>query len=210
MCSPRRKRGSSPIPARRLDSRLRGNDVSLGPPRRQGVPVLARHIAWVTARAGMTCSPVVDPRGDGEEAHAIIPAAMPGLGAEGFRGIFLYLSAAFGAFLVALWLSLVFWTWRDIRARSQDRFLRLLAPLLVLLLNLPGVIVYLILRPRLTLEEEYERALEEEALLALWTAARAPVEPVSVLRDAGSACQERSPGRRSLSGRDLNLHQPSG
>ena len=106
------------------------------------------------------------PRGDGEEAHAIIPAAMPGLGAEGFRGIFLYLSAAFGAFLVALWLSLVFWTWRDIRARSQDRFLRVLAPLLVLLLNLPGVIVYLILRPRLTLEEEYERALEEEALLS--------------------------------------------
>jgi RNA polymerase subunit RPABC4/transcription elongation factor Spt4 len=91
---------------------------------------------------------------------------MPGLGAEGFRGLFLYFTAAFGAFLVALWLSLVFWTWRDIRARSQDRFLRVLAPLLVLLLNLPGVIVYLLLRPRLTLEEEYERALEEEALLS--------------------------------------------
>ena len=101
-----------------------------------------------------------------QRPHAIIPAAMSGFGLEGFRGVFLYMSAAFGAFLVALWLSLVFWTWRDIRARSQDRFLRVLAPLLVLLLSLPGVIVYLILRPRLTLEEEYERALEEEALLS--------------------------------------------
>src|SRR3990172_12300166 len=135
-------------------------------PRGSGGPVLSRHVAWIPACAGMTFSPVVGPRGDGEEAHAIIPAAMPGLGAEGFRGIFLYLSAAFGAFLVALWLSLVFWTWRDIPALSQHRFLRVLAPLLVLLLNLPGVIVYLILRPRLTLEEEYERALEEEALLS--------------------------------------------
>src|SRR3990172_3576898 len=96
---------------------------------------------------------------------AIIPAAMPNLGLESLGGLFLYFSAAFGAFLVALWLSLAFWTWRDIRARSNDRFLRVLAPLLVFLLSLPGVIVYLILRPRLTLEEEYERALEEEALL---------------------------------------------
>jgi RNA polymerase subunit RPABC4/transcription elongation factor Spt4 len=88
----------------------------------------------------------------------------PGL--ETLGGIFLYLSSAFGAFLVALWLSLVYWTWRDMRARSHDRFLRVLAPLLVLLLNLPGILLYLVLRPRLTIEEEYERALEEEALLA--------------------------------------------
>jgi RNA polymerase subunit RPABC4/transcription elongation factor Spt4 len=32
-------------------------------------------------------------------------------------------------------------------------------------LNLPGVLVYLILRPPRTLEEEYQRTLEEEALL---------------------------------------------
>jgi len=91
---------------------------------------------------------------------------MPGPGLESLRSLFLYLSAAFGAFVVALWLSLVFWTWRDIRARTNDRFLRVLAPLLVLLLSLPGVLVYRILRPRQTLEEEYERALEEEALLS--------------------------------------------
>jgi RNA polymerase subunit RPABC4/transcription elongation factor Spt4 len=85
---------------------------------------------------------------------------------DSLGGLFLYFSAAFGAFLVALWISLVFWTWRDIRARSHDRLLRVLAPLVVLVLSLPGVIVYLILRPPRTLEEEYQRALEEEALLA--------------------------------------------
>ncbi|MCL4530589.1 MAG: zinc ribbon domain-containing protein, partial [Chloroflexi bacterium] len=37
--------------------------------------------------------------------------------------------------------------------------------LLVAVLNLPGVLVYLILRPTRTLEEEYQRTLEEESLL---------------------------------------------
>ena len=36
---------------------------------------------------------------------------------------------------------------------------------MVALLNLPGVLVYLILRPARTLEEEYQQTLEEEALL---------------------------------------------
>lgn len=70
-----------------------------------------------------------------------------------------------GAFLAALWVSLVIWTYRDVRARARDPLVRILAVLLVGLLNLPGVLVYLILRPRNTLEEEYQRTLEEEALL---------------------------------------------
>jgi RNA polymerase subunit RPABC4/transcription elongation factor Spt4 len=74
--------------------------------------------------------------------------------------------AAWGAaFLVALWLSLIFWTYRDIRARARDPFTRILAVIIVTLLFLPGLVVYLILRPRQTLEDEYQHALEEEALL---------------------------------------------
>lgn len=69
------------------------------------------------------------------------------------------------AFLAALWLSLIFWTNRDIRKRSRDRVSRILSILLVTLLFLPGFLVYLVLRPPRTLEEEYQRALEEEALL---------------------------------------------
>jgi RNA polymerase subunit RPABC4/transcription elongation factor Spt4 len=51
------------------------------------------------------------------------------------------------------------------RARHRDRLVHILAALMVALLNLPGVLVYLILRPARTLEEEYQQTLEEEALL---------------------------------------------
>lgn len=77
----------------------------------------------------------------------------------------LVLTAFGGAFLAALWVSLVVWTYRDIRSRARDPLVQVLAALLVAILNLPGVIVYLVLRPPRTLEEEYQRTLEEEALL---------------------------------------------
>lgn len=69
------------------------------------------------------------------------------------------------AFLTALWLSLLIWTYRDIRSRTRDAFARILAVLVVAVLFLPGILVYLILRPPRTLEEEFEQTLEEEALL---------------------------------------------
>jgi len=69
------------------------------------------------------------------------------------------------AFLVALWISLVFWTFRDIRRRSRDPLLRVLAALVVAVLFLPGILIYLILRPPRTLDDEYQHSLEEEALL---------------------------------------------
>ncbi|MEJ2706383.1 MAG: zinc ribbon domain-containing protein [Anaerolineales bacterium] len=70
-----------------------------------------------------------------------------------------------GAFIAALWLSLVIWTYRDIRQRARDPLARILAVLVVAVLFLPGIVVYLILRPPRTLEEEYQHSLEEEALL---------------------------------------------
>jgi len=83
-----------------------------------------------------------------------------------FLSNFLLVITAFGgAFLAALWIALVIWTYRDIRARARDPLVQILSTLLVTLLNLPGVLVYLILRPPRTLEEEYQRTLEEEALL---------------------------------------------
>ena len=78
----------------------------------------------------------------------------------------LVLVAFGGAFLAALWLALIVWTWRDIRARARDPLAQILAVLVVAVLNLPGALVYLILRPAHTLEEEYQSTLEEEALLA--------------------------------------------
>lgn len=79
---------------------------------------------------------------------------------------FMLILVTWGAlFLAALWLSLIIWTYRDIRARARDPLGRILAVLVVAVLFLPGIVVYLILRPRHTLEDEYQRTLEEEALL---------------------------------------------
>lgn len=67
--------------------------------------------------------------------------------------------------LAAFWLALVLWAYRDMRARSRDFFAQIGMALLVAVLTVPGVIIYLLLRPRETLSEAYERSLEEEALL---------------------------------------------
>jgi RNA polymerase subunit RPABC4/transcription elongation factor Spt4 len=69
------------------------------------------------------------------------------------------------AFASALWLSLIFWTFRDMRKRARDPLLRILAVLVVAVLFLPGIIIYLILRPSRTLDDDYQYTLEEEALL---------------------------------------------
>ena len=79
---------------------------------------------------------------------------------------FILIATGFSAaFAAALWLSLIIWTFRDIRRRARDPLMRILAVLVVAVLFLPGVLVYLILRPQRTQEEEFQQTLEEEALL---------------------------------------------
>jgi RNA polymerase subunit RPABC4/transcription elongation factor Spt4 len=79
--------------------------------------------------------------------------------------LILFLVGFSGAFLLALWAALIIWTWRDIRSRARDLLAQVLSTLVVAVLFIPGILVYLILRPNRTLEEEYQRTLEEEALL---------------------------------------------
>lgn len=80
--------------------------------------------------------------------------------------VYVQIAIAFGAaFLVALWLSLIIWTYRDVRGRARDPIIRILAIMVVALLFLPGILIYLILRPARNIEEEYQSTLEEEALL---------------------------------------------
>lgn len=81
--------------------------------------------------------------------------------------------AVLTALTVAFWISLAIWTFRDIRARTRDIFAWLLATLLVLGLGPIGLLLYLLLRPKETLAEVYDRQLEEEALLRDITARRA-------------------------------------
>jgi RNA polymerase subunit RPABC4/transcription elongation factor Spt4 len=73
------------------------------------------------------------------------------------------------AFTVIFWLSLIIWTFRDIRSRTQDLLSQILATLLVTVFFIGGLFIYMILRPRQTLAEIYERQLEEESLLAEMT-----------------------------------------
>ena len=84
---------------------------------------------------------------------------------ESVSNVIVIIVAFLGAFLAALWLSLVIWTFRDIRSRSRDIFAQILATLVVAILNLPGLLIYVMVRPRETLAEAYDRSLEEEALL---------------------------------------------
>ena len=79
--------------------------------------------------------------------------------------ISLILTRFAAAFIAALWLSLIIWTYRDIRSRARDVLVRILAVLVVAILFLPGLLIYVILRPQHTLEDEYQHSLEEEALL---------------------------------------------
>ena len=73
-------------------------------------------------------------------------------------------AAVCGAAAALLLFSLVVWTARDIAARSRDRLIRLGAVALVLCLPVVGLFVYLLLRPRETVAERYERDLIEEIL----------------------------------------------
>lgn len=66
---------------------------------------------------------------------------------------------------VAFWGALIIWSYRDMRARSRDTLAQIFAALVVAALPVAGLLIYLMLRPRETLAEAYERSLEEEALL---------------------------------------------
>lgn len=80
-----------------------------------------------------------------------------------------------GAYYLALWFALVVWTFQDIQTRTRSVIAQIFATLLVVLFSVPGALLYLLMRPRETLEEQYERALENEYLVQdLESAGRCP------------------------------------
>ena len=66
---------------------------------------------------------------------------------------------------MALYFASIVWAYRDITARTRDVFSIALGLALVILVPFAGWLLYLVLRPRETLSEAYERSLEEEYLL---------------------------------------------
>ena len=77
-------------------------------------------------------------------------------------GIFV---ALLGAFLFAFWVAMGIWTFNDIRSRTRDWLAIGLASLMVLVFPLVGLVLYVMVRPRETLADVFDRALEEESLL---------------------------------------------
>jgi RNA polymerase subunit RPABC4/transcription elongation factor Spt4 len=70
-----------------------------------------------------------------------------------------------GAYLIATWFVLIVWTFRDIESRSKNVVTQVFSTLLAVFFWIPGVLLYMILRPKETLDEAYQRSLEEEYLL---------------------------------------------
>ena len=69
-------------------------------------------------------------------------------------------------YLALIWVTTVLWTYRDIRARSRDLLSQLIGVALVTALPLVGIPLYLVLRPSDTLQQAYDRQLEQEAILS--------------------------------------------
>ena len=67
-------------------------------------------------------------------------------------------------FFVALWLALVFWTFKDARRRIADPVLVLVAVATALIFPFVGVLIYVILRPPEYLDDVRERELEIKAM----------------------------------------------
>lgn len=69
-----------------------------------------------------------------------------------------------GGYWAAFWLAVSFWTLRDMRMRSGNWLFGAVATLMVAVGSLPGLALYLVMRPRTTRTQRYLRSLEEEAL----------------------------------------------
>src|SRR3990172_9070097 len=83
----------------------------------------------------------------------------------GFSSILKLVGLMFIAYALVLWLSAIVWVYRDVRHRTSDEVSQWIAVVLVGLFNLPGLIVYLVIRPQATMADAYERSLEAEAVL---------------------------------------------
>ncbi|CAN5677853.1 hypothetical protein BH23CHL2_BH23CHL2_02640 [soil metagenome] len=83
---------------------------------------------------------------------------------ETFARALQFTLAGIAAFGVALWFALAVWTFRDIERRSSSIVVQVLATLVVVLGFIPGIVIYLLLRPRETVEQRYQREIEDTYL----------------------------------------------
>jgi hypothetical protein len=80
------------------------------------------------------------------------------------NGLFVALIVAAAIYVAVLYVAVAFWMVRDARRRSDSLLFALFAGLLGLVLPFLGVLIYLVVRPPRTLDEERALLLEEQAL----------------------------------------------
>lgn len=69
--------------------------------------------------------------------------------------------------LILIWLSFVYWTYRDARLRNTSVIAAIFWAIIVLAFNFLGLVIYLILRPPEYIEDIMERDLEIERMQLL-------------------------------------------
>ncbi len=72
----------------------------------------------------------------------------------------------FVGYFMVIWFTSVVWVYRDISARTNDPISQLIAVLVAVVFPIVGLPVYFVLRPSETLQEAYDRQLEQEAILS--------------------------------------------
>jgi RNA polymerase subunit RPABC4/transcription elongation factor Spt4 len=71
---------------------------------------------------------------------------------------------AAAGYVVVLWVATAFFVWRDARRRSESLLFQLFALILGFIPPFLGALVYMVIRPPRTLDEERALALEEQTL----------------------------------------------
>ncbi|OGC46389.1 hypothetical protein A3J98_01010 [candidate division WS6 bacterium RIFOXYC1_FULL_33_10] len=73
-------------------------------------------------------------------------------------------SLILGVIILLFWLVIIGWVWIDSGERTSKTSIRVVYLLLVIFLNIPGLIIYLIVRPSETIEQIYWADLERRYL----------------------------------------------
>ena len=91
----------------------------------------------------------------------MLPFSIPPEVLAALQTIVLALSVYFALFSLAL----AIWTFRDSRRRTRNWLVHIFGVALVLAFNLPGLLLYMLVRPGETLAQQYDRSLEEAVIL---------------------------------------------
>ena len=75
------------------------------------------------------------------------------------------LAFLFGSYFLIMWLASIAWVYRDVRQRTDDMATQIVAIAIAVVFPIAGLPVYLVLRPRETLQDSYDRQLEENVIL---------------------------------------------